>query len=275
GRRSMTLFSALPVWDDGRVVGAVQVSQSTARLFRALDQTRLGVFQVLLASVAVAVVLSLLVSATFVRPLRRLRDESRAVLDRRGRLRGRFRGSRRRDEIGELARGLEELTRRLEDHAHFTESFAADLAHELKNPLASIRSATEILADIDTPAERRRFLALVQREVARMEHLLTVSRELARIDAGIETEEGARVDLHALLSSVVEGYRLRANPRPDIVLDAAPGPLFTLGVPERLTAVFENILDNALSFSPPGGTVGLELGRQAGWVVATVTDEGP
>src|SRR5262249_10908535 len=152
---------------------------------------------------------------------------------------------------------------------------AGDLSHELKNPLASIRSATEILADVDTPGERRRFLALVQREVARMEHLLTVSRELARIDAGIETEERVRVDLHALLSGVVEGYRLRAGPGPALSLDAAPGPLFTLGVPERLTAVFENILDNALSFSPPGSTVRADLGRQAGWAIATVSDEGP
>ena len=275
GRRSMTLFSALPVWDRGQVVGAVEVSQSTTRLFRALDQTRLGVFKVFLASVGVAAVLSLLVSTTFVRPLRRLRDESRAILDRRGRLRGRFRGSRRRDEIGELARALEELTRRLEDHARFTESFAADLGHELKNPLASIRSATEVLAEVDTPLERRRFLELVQREVARMEHLVTGSRELARIDAGIETEERSTVDLGGLLSAIVEGYRLRAGAGPRVELGPAPEPLPVRGVPERVTAVFENILDNALSFSPRGGTVRVELTHHAGWVVATITDEGP
>jgi two-component system, OmpR family, sensor histidine kinase ChvG len=275
GRRSMTLFSALPVWNGGRVVGAVEVSQSTARLFRALDQTRLGVFKVFLASVGVAVVLSLLVSTTFVRPLRRLRDESRAILDRRGRLRGHFGGSRRRDEIGELARALEELSRRLEDHARFTESFAADLGHELKNPLASIRSATEVLAEIDTPVERRRFLALVEREVARMEHLVTASRELARIDAGIETEERRPVELNGLLAAIVEGYRLRVGPGPGIELVPAPETLSTLGVPERLTAVFENILDNALSFSPPGGTVHVQVSRQGGWAVTTVTDEGP
>jgi len=275
GRRSMTLFSALPVWDGGRVVGAVEVSQSTARLFRALDQTRLGIFKVFLASVAVAVVLSLLVSTTFVRPLRGLRDESRAILDRRGRLRGRFSGSRRRDEIGELARALEELTRRLEDHARFTESFAADLGHELKNPLASIRSATEILTEVDTPAERRRFLVLVEREVARMEHLVTASRELARIDAGIETEERRPVELASFLAAIVEGYRVRAGPGPSIDFTPAPEPLSTLGVPERLTAVFENILDNARSFSPLAGTVRLQLGREGAWAVVTVTDEGP
>jgi two-component system sensor histidine kinase ChvG len=229
GRRSVTLYCALPIWDGGRVAGAVQVSQSTARLFRALDQTRLGVFQVFLASVAVAAVLSLLVSTTIVRPLRRLRDEAHALLDRRGRIRRRFGGSRRRDEIGELARALEELSRRLEDHTRFTESFAADLAHELKNPLASIRSATELLAEVGTPAERRRFLAIVQREVARVEHLLAVSRELARIDAGIEAGDRPPVDLNGLLAGVVEGYRLRARAPVALDLRPAPGRVVTRG----------------------------------------------
>jgi two-component system sensor histidine kinase ChvG len=275
GRRSMTLFSALPVWNGGQVVGAVEVSQSTTRLFRALDQTRLGVFKVFLTSVAVAAVLSLLVSTTFVRPLRRLRDESRAILDRRGRLRGHFRGSRRRDEIGELARALEELTHRLEEHARFTESFAADLGHELKNPLASIRGAAEVLAEIDTPAERRHFVELVQREVARMEHLVTASRELARIDAGIETEERVPVELGGLLAAIVEGYRLRRETGSRVELGPAPGLIWVRGVPERLTAVLENLLDNALSFSPPGGTVRIRLDHLAGWAVLTIADDGP
>jgi two-component system, OmpR family, sensor histidine kinase ChvG len=275
GQRSVTLHSAVPVLDGGRVVGAVHVSQSTARLFRVLDQTRLGVFHVFLASVALAAVLSLLVSTTIVRPLRRLRDEAAAVLDRRGRLRGRFRGSSRRDEIGELARALEELGRRLEDHARFTESFAADLAHELKNPLASIRSAGELLAEVHVPAERRRFLDIVQREVARVEHLLAACRELARIDAGIETEDRPPVDLDGLLATVVEGYRLRGRPGVRFELFGTGGPLVLRGAPERLTQVFENLLDNAVSFSPPAGAVRIELARRDGMAVTTVSDEGP
>jgi two-component system sensor histidine kinase ChvG len=275
GQRSVTLHSALPVTDEARVVGAVLVSQSTVRLFRQLDQTRLGVFRVFVASVAVAVVLSLLVSTTIVRPVRHLRDESHALLDRRGRIRRRFGGSRRRDEIGELARALEELSRRLEEHARFTESFAADLAHELKNPLASVRSAAEMLAEVDTPAERRRFLAIVQREVARVERLLGASRELARIDAGIETEERPAVDLAELLPAIVEGYRLRGQAGIHLELAAPAGPLVVRALPERLTQVFENLLDNALSFSPPGGTVRVELARQDGAAVAAVADDGP
>ena len=107
----------------------------------------------------VAIILSWLVATTIVRPLRRLRLEAGAILDRRGRLRGRFRGSRKHDEIGDLSRALERLTRRLDEHVRFIESFAADVSHEFKNPLASIRTATEMLAEVDEQEQRETFSA--------------------------------------------------------------------------------------------------------------------
>jgi len=142
GPRSLTLYSALPVRDGDRVAGAVLVSQSTYRILRALYDVRLDVFKVVLLSVAVAAILSLLVSTTIARPLEALRNEANDLLDRRGRLKGKFRGSRKHDEIGDLARALEQLTARLEGHLRFIEAFASDVSHELKNPLASIRTAT-------------------------------------------------------------------------------------------------------------------------------------
>ncbi len=254
GQRSVTLYSAIPVRGGGKVTGAVLVSQSTYRILRALYDVRLDVFRVVLASVVAAAVLSLLVSATIAQPLRGLRDEAIALVDRRGRLRGRFRGSRRRDEIGDLARSLKELTGRLERHLLFIESFASDVSHELKNPLASIRTATEMLAEVEDPADRRRFLEIAWREVARMEHLLSGVREISRIDARLEGEHIEPVDLRTLLTSVLESVSLRAA---GVRLDfrAPDRPVLALGSPDRLAQVFENLLDNAVGFSPPGGEV--------------------
>jgi two-component system sensor histidine kinase ChvG len=253
----------------------VVVSQSTFRILSALYEVRLGIFKVFLASVAAAVVLTLLVSTTIARPLQKLRDEANALLDRRGRLRGRFRGSRRQDEIGDLARALEELTRRLEAHLAFIESFASDVSHEFKNPLASIRTATELLAEVEDPADRQRFLAMVQREVARMEGLLSGVREITEIDAQLETEKTGRVALDTLLREVVEGRCLRADNRVKINVDAPLEPVFVRASPERLTQVFENLLDNAASFSPEGGIVDVRVTRQDGAGVVTVDDRGP
>lgn len=279
GQRSVTLYSAIPVRSDGRVVGAVLVSQSTYRILLALYDVRLDVFQVVLASVLAAAVLSLLVSATIARPLRRLRDQAHAVVDRRGRLRGRFRGSRRRDEIGDLARALEELTGRLERHLRFIESFASDVSHELKNPLASIRTATEMLGEVEDPADRRRFLEIAWREVARMEHLLSSVREISRIDARLDAEPAEPVDLRELLPAVLDSVRLRADPGIRIDLRTPAGPVLTRATPERLEQVFENLLDNAVGFSPPGGEVIIDLTVDQtvdpDAAVVTVDDRGP
>lgn len=275
GYASMTLTSAIPVRSGGRVVGAVLVSQSTLRILRSLGVVRLAIFKIFLGSVAVAAILSLLLSATIARPLRRLRDEANDLLDRRGRLRGRFRGSDKADEIGDLARSLERLTARLEEHQRSLEAFAADVSHEFKNPLASIRAATEVLAEVETPEDRQRFLSLVEREIARMERLLTGVREVTGIDAHPEAGEAAPVDLAGLAREVLDGFRRRADQSVEIALQAPSGSLPVRASAERLTQVFENLLDNALGFSPPDGRVTLTLAAEGGTVLLRVDDEGP
>ncbi len=274
--RSQTMHSAIPITGGGgEVVGAVLVSQSTWRILLALDELRLNVFRVFLASVAAAAVLTLLFAATIARPLARLRDEATALVDRRGRLRGRFQGSRRRDEIGELTRALEELTARIAGHLGSIEAFAADLSHEIKNPLAAVASATELLAEEDDPAARARFLGIVEREVARMERLLSAVREIGWIDARLDSEPAGPVALHELLPVLVESWRGRAPRGVGIELAAGPGPVVVAGSPERLVQVFENLLDNALGFSPDGGTVRVALGARDGMGVVEVADDGP
>ena len=278
GPRSLTLYSALPVRDGDRVAGAVLVSQSTYRILRALYDVRLDVFKVVLLSVAVAAILSLLVSTTIARPLEALRNEANELLDRRGRLKGKFRGSRKHDEIGDLARALEQLTARLEGHLRFIEAFASDVSHELKNPLASIRTATEMLAEVDDPADRARFLAVTQREVARMEHLLSAMREITEIDARLDAlspDTAPPVDLRELLPQIVEGFRLRAPEGVEIVFREPATPVRVAAAPERLDQIFGNLLDNALSFAPPGTAVEVVLSTMAPGALVTIADRGP
>ena len=276
GQRSLTLYSVLPVTaSGGSVIGAVVVSRSTSRILAALWTVRLDVFRIFVVSVLAAAALSLLVSATIARPLVRLRNEADGLLDPRGRLRRSFRGSRRRDEIGDLTRALEQLTSRAERHLAFVESFSSDVAHEFRNPLAAIRSATEMLAEADDPEERRQLLATVEREVARLDRLLGGVREISRIDAGLETEPLVPVDLGALLRQLVPDG---APPRADgmtVRLDAPWAPLPVLAAPERLAQVFGNLLANALGFALANGNVTVTARREDSAVVVDVDDEGP
>jgi two-component system sensor histidine kinase ChvG len=273
-RRSVTVYVAEPIRAGDNVIGATLASQSTFPILQDLYTVRLGILRIFIISVIVAIIISLLVATTIVRPLRRLRLEAASILDRRGRLRGRFRGSLKHDEIGDLSRALERLTRRLDEHVRFIESFAADVSHEFKNPLASIRTATEMLAEVDEPEQRKRFLRMVELEIARMESLLSGVREITLIDAQLITEQRTRVDVRALLERIVDGFRLRERANVSIVLEAPQQPFEVNASEDRLIQVFVNVLENAISFSPPGGAVTITLSRDASTIVTTIADQG-
>ena len=273
GQRSVTLYSAIPVRDAGAPVGAVLVSQSTYRILRALYQVRLDVFRVLLASLAAAVVLSLLLSRTIARPLVRLRNQAEALLDRRGRLHGRFHTPARRDEIGDLARSLETLRARLEAHIRGVEAFASDVSHEFKNPLASIRNASGLLAEVEDAGERKRFAGVIEREVARMEHMLSGVREIGHLDAQEVDDDRERFALRGLVDGVMEAHQLRGGGA--VELRSADAPLEVVASSARLGRALENLLDNAAGFSPPDAAVEIELAAEGDEAVLRVLDRGP
>jgi two-component system sensor histidine kinase ChvG len=275
GQQSLTLYSAIPVPNHGRIGGAVLVSQSTYRMLSDLYALRLDIFRLFLWSVVTAIVLSLLVSATITVPIRRLRDQAHAILDPRGRLLGGIVASRARDEVGELSRSLGELTARLQRHVRQMESFASDLSHEFKNPLASIRSAAEIANSSADPSERRTMLVMVLDDVSRLERLLTGVREISRIDSGsVEGEKEATVSVKEIAGRVVGSARRRENGRQVTFVVEGDGGTAWLP-PGRLEQVVENLVDNAVSFSPPGGVVHVTVAKDDGFTVLRVADDGP
>ena len=273
GQRSVTLYSAIPVRSGESVVGAVLVSQSTYRILRDLYELRLEIFTIFLVSLVAAVALSLLASTTIASPVRRLRRQAREILDHRGRLRGQFRFNRRRDEIGDLSRSLEEMTRKLRGHIEFVESFASDISHEFRNPLASIRSAAEIIPQTETAEDRNRFLSLIQKEVERMQHLLGAVREISLLDAQLEDEARALVEANQILTQVLEARKLRGDSSMTVRLIEKSGSFAVTMAPARLTQVVENLLENALSFAST--EVRIELSRARGCGVISFEDDGP
>jgi two-component system sensor histidine kinase ChvG len=182
--------------------------------------------------------------------------------------------SRARDEVGELSRSLAELTARLERHMRLLESFASDVSHELKNPLASIRAAAELARSGGGPAERAAMLTMVLEDVSRMERLITGVREISRIDSGAPEETtAAPVDVRGIAEKMVEAYRSRGGGRVGFSLEGEPASAWVPAA--RLEQVFANLMDNAVSFSPPGGSVRLGVARAGERVVVRVCDEGP
>lgn len=164
---------------------------------------------------------------------------------------------------------------RLEEHVRALEAFATDLAHELKNPLASIRTAIEMLAEVQDREEQRRFVKIVLDEVARMESQLSEVAEITRIGARLPAEHQEPVPVNGLLEQIVERFRMREG-RLRFAVEQPVEIVTVRASAARLTQVFENIVENASSFSPDGGRVRVSLSRSGqGEAVVRVRDEGP
>jgi two-component system, OmpR family, sensor histidine kinase ChvG len=275
GQRSVTMFSAVPIRRQGAITGAVVASQSTFRLLSTLYAIRLRTFEIVVASIVVAAFLTALAATTVVRPLTRLRRQASAVAERRGPLPAVFAGAQRRDEIGDLARALGELSRRTNDHIRLLQSFSADVSHELKNPLASIRTAADMMADSESPDERRRFHGLMARDVVRLERLVSGLRDVARVEGQIEADAIGPVELAALVREFADAANHGAPDGARVELTAPASPVIVAASRERLGQVIDNVLSNAVSFSPAAGRVTIALDVVDRHARIAVEDEGP
>lgn len=273
--RGVMMYVAIPIASTEARARAVLLTQSTIPVLEDLDAIRAGIVRIFLASIVLALLISFLVATTIVSPLRKLRRDATRILDRRGGIRTRFHGSAKADEIGDLARSLERLTTRLESHVRFIESFASDVSHEFRNPLASVRTATEMLAETDEPEERERFRRMIEREIARMETMIAGVREASLVDALMTREETHPVPLEPVLARVVERQRQQAPAGVRIATDAGAKELWIEGREERLEQVLDNLVGNAVSFSPFDGTVQVHAFSEDEMVVIRVSDEGP
>lgn len=259
----------------GRTVLLATINaRDVTRVVRA-ERLRLGV--VLLLVTLASILLSLFLARTIARPLRRL-----AVAAHRVRL-GRAREVRvprlpsRRDEIGLLARALNDMTQSLRQRIDATEAFAADVTHELKNPLASLRSAVDTLSRVKDPALQDRLLDVVRDDVGRLDRLIVDIAEASRVDAELSRAKFEPVDLGALAGSLVAGWEARGLPRGVRLAFARPrlGTAVIAGEANRLARAIDNLIDNAVSFSPDGGLVEVLATRVGGDIVVRVDDEGP
>jgi len=242
-----------------------------------VERFRLGI--VLMIVSIVSVLLSLFLARTIVRPLRRLAYA--AVRVRMGRAREVVvpRLPYRRDEIGMLARALSDMSLALRARIDAIEAFAADVTHEMKNPLASLRSAVEGLALVKDPELQERLLAIVRDDVHRLDRLITDIAEASRLDAQLSRAKFEEVDLRTMIAALIAGREERGVDRAirlrlDLHDEGGTG-FVVMGEGGRLERVIDNLIDNAVSFSPEGGTIGITMSRETDTIVIEVEDEGP
>jgi two-component system sensor histidine kinase ChvG len=227
---------------------------------------------------------ALWLTASIARPVRRLADAAREVRLAGGRRVGLPDMTKRRDEIGDMGRAFTQMTDALYDRLDAIESFAADVSHEIKNPLTSIRSAAEILPIANTDEKRARLIKVIQHDVNRIDRLITDISNASRLDAELTREDLARLDAGRLLKDIAALHRreddgVDPGDRVDVRVALKDADLFLRGHEGPLGRVFINLVENAVTFSPPGGIVTVTGRRRgagaSGQVIVTVEDEGP
>ncbi|ABC62518.1 sensor histidine kinase [Erythrobacter litoralis] len=232
----------------------------------------IGVGFALLAST----LLSLFLARTIVKPLQILSQSAQRVRLGRERDVEVPRLPHRRDEIGMLARAISDMTDALRQRIDAVEHFAADVAHEIKNPLASLRSATESLSKVEDPELRSQLLDIATHDVRRIDRLVTEISDASRVDAEISRATFERVDMAALVGNILASRESRAlNAGRTINFDPPARAARVMGVPVRLERVIDNLLDNAVSFSPEDGTIQIGMSVQDGCVSLSICDHGP
>ncbi|MFM7377115.1 MAG: ATP-binding protein, partial [Erythrobacter sp.] len=267
------ITAAVPVGLQGATLLTVRNAVDITESVRAARST-LGVAVLLI--MAASALLSLFLARTIVTPLRLLARAAVRVKQGREREVEVPRLPQRRDEIGLLARAVSDMTAALRGRIDAVDSFAADVAHEIKNPLASLRSAVDTLPRVEDPALRAELIQIAAHDVRRIDRLVTEIAAASRVDAEISRAKLETVDLAELFANLIRSREDRGmNAGRRLELHAASGRQHVLGVPTQLERVAENLIDNAVSFSPPEGTVRVTIARKGRKVVTEVCDEGP
>ena len=288
------VFVGVPIQHMMATRGALLLSTQGGDIDRVIASARLAQLRFFLVLAVVMLVLSLSLANTIAEPVRRLADAAERV--RRG-IRSRQQipdFTARSDEIGHLSRALRDMTQALYNRLDAIESFAADVAHELKNPLTSLRSALETLPRVNASHSRDRLIAVMQHDVRRLDRLISDISDASRLDAELARGDAGPVDVAALLRAVVsmaEDSPRSGGARVQVSIPVRRGrnanaDYFVLGHDSRLAQVVTNLIDNACSFSEPGGVVHVALERTSARsepegqkrvdsVVITVDDDGP
>jgi two-component system sensor histidine kinase ChvG len=268
---------AEPVQRNRATIGIVLLTREAREVDDSLLTVRLSILALFSLALVLTVMLSWYLSLTIARPILRLARAAERMREGRGRAGAVPEGVlARRDEIGELAHALRESASALWARMDAIEQFAADVAHEIKNPLSSIRSAIETLRRIEDPDKQRRLLAIIAEDVGRLDRLISDISDASRIDAELSRVATEPVDVTPILSTLAEiDDATRVDDDPRLVLAPAEGPTVVQAVEGRLVQVLRNLIGNAHSFSPPGGRIGLSARETGAMVEISVEDDGP
>lgn len=268
---------AVPVQRFRRVLGALMVSADTSGIRSIVRAERVSILRIFGLSIIVTLLMSFFLASTIARPIQRLAQAADHVRRGTGRSTELAKSANRKDEIGHLSQTVYEMTMALYAQIKAVESFAADVAHEIKNPLSSINSALETINRTNDPAVHDKLLAIIKDDVRRLDRLITDISDASRLDAELTSGKTEEVDMALLLGTLVDAYETTGKGNQVSIRfdNQCEKPPLIRGIEGRLGQVIGNLLDNALSFAPDNSEVSLTLRDAGDGIILTIDDEGP
>jgi two-component system sensor histidine kinase ChvG len=274
---AVVLSAAHPIWNGDQVSGAVVTEETTNSVMSVKSAALERLLLFTLATFAGAAVLLMAFATRLSLRIRRLRDEAESAIDARGRITRLAAGSNAADEIGDLSRSFSAVLERLAEHHAYLEAMAGRLSHELRTPIAVVRSSLENLklsGEGSAREESDRYIERAEQGLARLGRILERMTEASRLEQSLQAVERSRYDLAAVVRGCVEGYRL-AYPQAAFELEAPEGRVEVQGAPDLAAQLLDKLVENAVDFSRGAAPIRVRLEAAAGTAALTVSNAGP
>ena len=272
--KAVIVSAAHPIWVGDQVKGAVIVEETTNAVLAERNRAFERLFSIVLAALLLGSVALTLYAARLSARIRRLRDEAEAAIDAQGRVRGVLAGSNAGDEIGDLSRSFSSVLSRLAQYASYREQMASRLSHELRTPIAVVRSSLDNLKLSPLPDDARVYMERAQQGLTRLTHILTRMTEATRLEQSVGEDERERFDLGRVVTGSVDGYRV-AYPQHTLKLELPSGEVIFNGAPEMIAQMLDKLVANAVEFSAAGTPIVVRLERGDTELRLSVENQGP
>ena len=272
--KAVIVSAAHPIWVGDEVRGAVIVEETTNVVLAERNRAFVRLFNIVLAALLIGSVALTLYASWLSTRIRRLRDQAEAAIDAQGRVRGMVTVSNSGDEIGDLSRSFRNVLARLAQYASYQEAMATRLSHELRTPIAVVRSSLDALRMQPLPNDARVYMERAQQGLNRLAHILTRMTEATRLEQSLADAERERFDFARVIAGCVDGYRA-AYPQQIIELSLPVGEIPFNGAPELIAQMLDKLVANAVEFADPGTPITVALERDVLAIRLNVANQGP
>ena len=266
---------------DGNIIGYILVTEEANNILIAVKERKNFIIRTVLAVALVILIFSLFLNKYILKPIKFLVLFTESIKNKSDKKIDIEKFFVREDEVGKLTKSIDEMTKELQKRTSRAESFSTDLAHEIRNPLASLKGASELLDKTSLEKDREKLLKIVNHDVERIERLITDYTQMLKDEASLSKEKMKKIDIISIINNVVEDFKqdlVNQNKKIKILINYVKKnnkDFYIFGIENRLEQVVANLLDNAISFSKNEGTIQIEINEIANNYVLVIKDEGP